>query len=292
MMPTERWSDIGMDTASLSGPLGAKLRSIHAAGFRRVMISARDLAEHPGGMAAAIAEVRGSGLSVTALQALRDFEGLDGALRAYKLEIAKALVETCAALEAPILVALSSSIAHSSQDRDVVARDLRRLAMLAWPRGISVAYVPASWGHAVSDMHGALDVVARAGMPNLGIGIDSFHAAASHSALDELEAVFPETVLLVQLSDFMVAELRTDRDRRDEGEHHRVFPGEGLHSAQIAELVRRLTDLGYRGSYNLEVFNDDYRQIDPATVARRAAASARWLAEDILGRARPAWAES
>jgi hypothetical protein len=49
--------------------------------------------------------------------------------------------------------------------------------------------------------------------------------------------------------------------------------------------------LGYRGGYSLEVFNDDYWQIDPSMVARRARESATWINEDVLKRAAPApWA--
>jgi hypothetical protein len=41
---TDHWSDFGMDTMSLAGPLESKLRAIRNAGFRQVMLSAQDLA--------------------------------------------------------------------------------------------------------------------------------------------------------------------------------------------------------------------------------------------------------
>ncbi len=69
--------------------------------------------------------------------------------------------------------------------------------------------------------------------------------------------------------------------------HFRVFPGEGVHSEQVAELVRRLAALGYRGDYSFEVFNDDYQQIPPEVVAERARRSALWLGEDVLRRSVP-----
>ena len=56
--------------------------------------------------------------------------------------------------------------------------------------------------------------------------------------------------------------------------HFRVFPGEGVHSAALADLVVRLDRIGYQGDYSFEVFNDDYRQLQPATVAQRARRSA------------------
>jgi sugar phosphate isomerase/epimerase len=284
---TDHWSDFGMDTISLAGPLESKLRAIHAAGFRHVMVSAEDLAGHANGVEAAVRALNSSGLRPTAMQALRDFEGLSGVLHLYKLDVAKSLLEMCKAIGSPLLVVNSSALAHASDDRDVIARDLRKLAMLALPFGIKIAYVALSWGRVIRDFHAALDVVARADMPNLGIGIDSFHALATRSALEELEMVLPETILLVQLSDFMVPQLSTTKDRISTANHLRVFPGEGLHSAQLAELVQRLSSLGYRGNFSFQVYNDDYQQLDPATVAARARRAALWLGEDVLNRAVP-----
>ena len=285
--PTGHWSDFGMDTISLAGHLEAKLRAIREAGFTQVMLSARDLAGHADGLEAATRAVKASGLRVTAFQALRDFEGLAGALHDYKVDVARSLLGMCGAVGSPILVASSSALAHSSADRDVIARDLRKLAMLAIPFGVKIAYVAVSWGRAINDFEGALDVVGRADMPNLGIGIDSFHALAARSTLEELEMVLAETILLVQLSDFLVADLASNEDRIATAEHLRVFPGEGMHSAQLAELVQRLAALEYRGDFSFQVFNDDYRQMDPATVAQRARRSAVWLGEDVLKRAVP-----
>ena len=68
-----------------------------------------------------------------------------------------------------------------------------------------------------------------------------------------------------------------------------MFPARGF-TAQLAELVQRITAVGYRGDYSLQVFNDDYRQLDPATVAAHARRAAVWLGEDVLKRAVPlAW---
>ena len=60
-----------------------------------------------------------------------------------------------------------------------------------------------------------------------------------------------------------------------------------MHSEPLAELVQRLSALGYRGDYSLAAFNDDYRQMDPARVAERARRSAVWLGEEVLQRAAP-----
>ncbi|HUQ26491.1 MAG TPA: sugar phosphate isomerase/epimerase, partial [Burkholderiales bacterium] len=85
--------NFGMDTITPAGSLEAKLKAIRAAGFAQVMLNATDIVGHPDGEAAAIAAVRASSLRVTGFQVLRDFEGLAGHLHAYKVDIAKAMLE-------------------------------------------------------------------------------------------------------------------------------------------------------------------------------------------------------
>ena len=284
---TGRIDDFGMDTISLAGPLPAKLRAIREAGFSQVMLSARDLVGHAEGVEAAIAAVRESGLRVTGFQVLRDFEGLSGQLHDYKVDIAKSMLELCAAVGAKVLLVCSSTSAHATGDRDVIAKDLRKLAMLAIPHGIRVAFEALSWGRTIEEFPAAWDVVMRADMPNLGLGLDSFHMFATKTSLDELQWLDPERIFLVQLADFMWQEIRSVEERIATARHFRVFPGEGAHSDQVAELVSRLHAQGYRGDYSFEVFNDDYQQIPLPDVARRARKAADWLGEGILRRSVP-----
>ena len=71
----------------------------------------------------------------------------------------------------------------------------------------------------------------------------------------------------------------------------RVFPGEGVHSEQLAQLVVQLERMGYRGDYSFEVFNDDYQQLPLQTIAERARRSALWLRDEVMHRPAPlpAW---
>ena len=279
--------DFGMDTISLAGPLEAKLRAVREAGFSQIMLSARDIVGHPEGLDAAVAAVRHSGLRVTGFQVLRDFEGLSGHLHDYKIDIAKSMLEMCSALGARVLLVCSSTSVHATGEAESLARDLRKLAMLAIPMGIKVAFEALSWGRSVNEFPQAWDIVCRADMPNLGLGFDSFHMFATQTPLDELDMLEPDKIFLVQLADFMWTEIKSVEERITTARHFRVFPGEGVHSAALAALVTKLHALGYRGDYSFEVFNDDYQQIPLPTVAQRAWRSALWLAEDVLQRSVP-----
>jgi len=277
----------GMDTITLAGPLEAKLAAMKAAGFSQVMLKANDINGHPGGIDAAVAAVKASGLRGTGFQVLRDFEGLSGHLHHYKVDIAKAMLTMCAALDCKVLLACSSTSAHATQDLDHIARDLRKLAMLALPLGIRIAYEGLSWGRTINEFTTAWDVVCRADCPNLGLGLDSFHIFAAKTPLDEIDYLDPSRIFLVQLADFMWQETKTFEERMTTARTFRVFPGEGVHSEQLVELVQKLDRLGYAGDYSFEVFNDDYQQMPLPMVAERGRRSALWLADDVLRRSVP-----
>ncbi len=277
----------GMDTITMAGSLEAKLGAMKGAGFSQVMLMARDLVSHPGGVAGAVAAVKSSGLRPTGFQVLRDFEGLSGHLHDYKMDIAKSMLEMCAATGSKVLLVCSSTSRHATDDINALARDLKKLAMLAIPLGIKIAYEGLSWGRNINEFTTAWDVVCLADCPNLGIGLDSFHIFASKTPLDSIDELDPEKIFLTQLSDFMWNETPTFEDRMTTARTFRVFPGEGVHSAQLADLVLRLERIGYRGDYSFEVFNDDYQQLPLATVAARARRSALWLHDDVLHRAAP-----
>jgi len=279
--------NFGMDTISLAGPLDAKLRAMREAGFTQVMLSAADIAGHPQGMRAAVGAVRSSGLRATGFQVLRDFEGLSDHLHAYKVDIAKAMLEMCHALGAKVLLACSSTSAHAVNDPVLLQKDLRKLAMLAVPFGIRIAYEALSWGRHVNDYQQAWEIVEAAERANLGLALDSFHMLASRSNLDALDGVSPEKVFLVQLADFMWQETRSPEERMQTARHFRVFPGEGVHSEAVVNLARRLDEMGYRGDYSFEVFNDDYTQLPPPVVAERARRSVKWLASQMSRRTLP-----
>ncbi len=280
-------ADFGMDTITLAGTLPQKLAAIKGAGFSQVMLMARDLVGHAEGIDDAVRVVKSSGLRVTGFQVLRDFEGLAGHLHEYKIDVAKSMLQMCHAVGAKVLLVCSSTSTHATDDPDALARDLRKLAMLALPLGIRVAYEGLSWGRHVNEFTAAWDVVCRADAPNLGIGIDSFHALATNTLLEDLDLLDPAKIFLVQLADFMWNEVKSNEERIDTARHFRVFPGEGVHSEALAELVMRLDRLGYRGDYSFEVFNDDYQQMPLPVVAARARRAAVWLGEDVLHRSAP-----
>jgi 2-keto-myo-inositol isomerase len=276
-------ANFGMDTITLAGSLETKLAASRAAGFSQIMLWAKDLANYPAGMDAAVRLVRASGVRVTGIQVMRDYEGLSGALHEYKLDIAKHMLQVCKAVGAPLLMVCSSTSTHASGDLALIARHLAKLATLAVPLGVRIGYEALSWGRHVNQFTQSWEAVSMADHSNLGVVLDSFHMLANGAELDALDEIPSNKVALVQLSDYMWR-IRSAEERLETARHLRVFPGEGAHSKELSEMLRRLYRCGYAGDYSFEVFNDDYQQLDPAIVARRAHAGAKWVTDQVLRR--------
>jgi sugar phosphate isomerase/epimerase len=274
--------DFGMDTITRAGPLQAKRRAVKEGGFGQIMLAARDIVGHPAGIEAAVAAVKGSGLRVTGLQILRDFEGLTAHLHDYKVDMAKSMIEMCNALGCRLLLACSSTSQHAACKLEVVVRDLRKLAMLALPHSIRVAHEGLSRGRHINEYTTAWAAVEAADCPNPGLCVDSYHVFATNTPREPLEGIDPYKVLFVQLADVMWSQVRPPEERMNVARTFRVFPGGGVHNARMVELVRALDRLGYRGDSSFEVFNDGYQQLPLPTVVARAQRAAVWLAEGIL----------
>lgn len=281
------FNDFGMDSTSMAGSLEVRLAAAQRAGFKQVMISATDIVGHPSSTTAAVRAIHDSGLRVTGLEALRDFEGLSGKMHDYKVDVAKSMLNLCSRIGGRLLLTEASTSVHAELDPDKIAGDLRKLAFLALPMGIRIAFKALSWSRTVSNFAGAAEIVSLANCPNLGLAIDAFDVIAAGTSLDDLDVIFPQQIFLVQLSDFMLQEVRQAEERSTTAAHFRVFPGDGAHSEQLAKFILKLEEIGYFGDYSFDVYNGDYLQMPPEVIAARAMRAADWLGETVLRRTLP-----
>ena len=161
------------------------------------------------------------------------------------------------------------------------ATDLRNVAMLATPLGLRVGFEALSWGRHVSDFELSWEIVQLADRANLGVCIHSFHVRANCSLnntnFDALATVPGERIAFVQLLDFMWNAVLTSEERIETARHLRVFPGEGVHSAELSRMIRMIDQSGYRGDWSFDVFNDDYVQMPSEIAATSASDSAMWV---------------
>ena len=274
-------------TVSISGDLREKLEAIAAAGFDGVEIFENDFLSYDRSPREVGQMVRDLGLTITLFQPFRDFEGLPEPQRGQAFERAERKFELMGELGTDLMLVCSSVSPLALGGIDRAAGDLRELGERAARHGVRVGYEALAWGRHVNDHRDAWEIVRRADHPNVGIILDSFHTLSRGIDPNSIRAIPGDKIFIVQLADFMWQEIRSVEERISTARHFRVFPGEGVHSAQLAELVTRLDRIGYRGDYSFEVFNDDYQQMPLPVVAQRARRAAEWLGEDVLRRSVP-----
>ena len=142
----------------------------------------------------------------------------------------KAMLEMCHALGSRVLLVCSSTSAHAGGDTEHLEQDLQKLAMLAVPLDIRIAYEALSWGRHVNECPQAWDLVERPTAPT-----SAWRSTRSTSSRTETElggcwtASTRGKVFLVQLSDFMWQASALAEERIETARHFRVFPGEGVH---------------------------------------------------------------
>jgi sugar phosphate isomerase/epimerase len=193
----------------------------------------------------------------------------------------------CGELGGQTLLVEASTSTHADADPDAVARDCASSRSSAFRSASGSRSRACRGAGTVRDFRAAGDLVFRTACPNLGLSIDAFDVLAAGATLEDLDAIDPEQIFLVQLSDYMWQEMRTAEEQTSTATHFRVFPGEGAHSDGLAHFVTKLDAIGYIGDYSFDVYNDDYLQIPPEVVAARARQAADWLGETVLRRALP-----
>lgn len=254
-------------TATFGGKLPEKLDAIRAAGFASTEFWPRDLYEHAEGPIIAMDLLRASGLTVSAYQALRNYEGMAPDQRAVTLEIARHMMDQMALIGARTLVLCSNTSPQSQGDRQRQIDDLGQLGELARSRGMRVAYEPLSWGKWISDYRDAVRLIADVGHDNIGLLLDFFHIAVLDLPLDGIDAIPSDKIFLVEVCDIPKSSL----DVIEMSRAYRLFLGEGVSPA--AEFLRRVAATGYQGAYSIEIFNTFYASQPPFAVAQRAMAS-------------------
>jgi 4-hydroxyphenylpyruvate dioxygenase len=244
-------------TVCLSGTLDEKLCAASAAGFDGIELFEADLINsplHPTEVRALADEL---GLSIDLYQPFRDFEGTAQP----DFRRAEAKFAVMEALGAPTMLVCSNVRPDAIDDDALAARQLRALAERADAHGLKIAYEALAWGHHVNSYEHAWRIVEQADHPALGTCLDSFHILSRGSDLDAIAQIPGERIFFLQLADAPFLTM----DVLQWSRHYRCFPGQG--ALDVAGLLRRVLATGYAGPLSLEVFNDVFRQADPARTA-------------------------
>jgi 3-dehydroshikimate dehydratase len=265
-------------TVCLSGTLADKLSAAAGAGFDGVEIFENDLVAAPFSPAELRVRCADLGLAVELYQPFRDAEALPPEAFARVLRRAERKFDVMESLGADTVLMCSTTSPEAIDDDDLAAEQLHALADRAGARGLRIAYEALAWGRHVSTWDHSWEIVRRAGHPSLGLCLDSFHVLSRGSDPAKFAAVPADRLFFLQLADAP----QMSMDVLEWSRHHRLFPGQG--AFDLPGFLGHVLAAGYRGPLSLEVFNDVYRQSDPARTAVDAMRSLIHLEEE-LGRA-------
>ncbi|MGX7670845.1 bifunctional sugar phosphate isomerase/epimerase/4-hydroxyphenylpyruvate dioxygenase family protein [Plantactinospora sp. DSM 117369] len=262
-------------TVCLSGTLEDKIAAAAAAGFDGIELFENDLVVSAWSPAEVRARCADLGLTIELYQPFRDFEAVPADLLRANLARAERKFDVMAELGTDTLLVCSSVAPAAVDDDALAAEQLGLLADRAAARGIRVAYEALAWGRHVSTWDHAWRIVDRADHPALGVCLDSFHVLSREVDPAGIAEITPGKIFFLQLAD--APHLRMDVLQWSR--HHRLFPGQG--AFDLAGFVRLVLSAGYAGPLSLEVFNDVFRQSDPARTAVDAMRSLVYLEDGL-----------
>ena len=262
-------------TVCLSGTLEDKLTAAAGAGFTGIELFEPDLIASPWSPSELAARCADLGLSIDLYQPFRDLDSTDDDRFARNLRRADRKFDVMAQLGVGTVL-VCSSVGHDAvADVDRLAEQLATAAARAGERGLQIAYEALAWGTHVSTWDASWEAVRRADSSALGLCLDSFHVLSRGGDPAGFAAIPAEKLFFVQVAD--APQLRMDVLQWSR--HHRLFPGQG--AFDLAGFAGAVLDCGYAGPLSLEVFNDVFRQSDPARTAVDAMRSLLWLEEQL-----------
>lgn len=255
---------IAFSTVTLSGTFGAKVRAMRQAGFEATEVWARDLFEHFEGPEIALRILRDEGMAVTALQAIRHFEGCQPGERALKLDIARRMMDLANLAGAPLVTLAANSQESARGDTACLIDDLGELAQEAASRGLRIAYEPIVWAPHVNHWRRALELLDAVNSPALGLQLDVFHAFVGGDTRIAVDQIAPQRIFLVEVCDLVPMGMPAIEISRN----YRLLPGEG--SMPLEPFFADLRAAGYTGDVVVEIFNAACLTQPAETVAHKA----------------------
>ncbi len=118
------------------------------------------------------------------------------------------------------------------------------------------------WGHSTNcySLKQVLYICAAAQHPDACILPDVYHLYKGGSDFSDLGLLAGPKVQCFHMNDYPATPPR--KEIKDE---HRVYPGDGI--APLKSILKTMIDSGFAGALSLELFNREYWQQDPQTVA-------------------------
>jgi 2-keto-myo-inositol isomerase len=201
------------------------------------------------------------GLSVEGAIGFADWVNDDEARRKTGLEQMKRDMDLVAQIGGKRIAA--PPVGATNQPMDLLKVAERYRVVLEAGRQAGVVPQLELWGRSktLSRMGEVAFVLVEAAHPDACTILDVFHVYRGGSDFAGLRMFNADAMHVFHMNDYPANPFRekaTDADR--------VYPGDGV--APLAQILRDLKQIGFRGFLSLELFNKTYYQQDPLVVAR------------------------
>ena len=247
-------------------PLPAALEAARATGWDGVELRRLDYlrASEAGHDAAWVARtVRAAGLAVACVGVEHGWMWADGAERSRLLAV---FDEQCARAAELGCGTVMSPVDKGRGDTARAAASVRDVGDIAGRHGVRLAIEFNSQAEQLNSLEPMREVLAKAGHPQCGLLLDTYHIQRSGVSLRALEDVRPEEIVYVQYSD--VPHRTTPGQALD-----RLPPGRG--TVPFKEFFALVAAKGYGGFLSYEAPNPEAWSRPAAEVAREALTATR-----------------
>ena len=245
-----------------------RLRAARAAGYDGVGLTFYDYREQlaqgqtPDELRAATERL---GISIVEVEMLYGWNSRDATERALSRETEQTLFEMARLFGArQVNVTVAEPVGALAGDRSALARDFGALCERAAEVGLLVALEFQPW-NAVADIGTAWEIVRRAGHPNGGILLDSWHFFRGGADVRSLHGIPGERIVAVQIND---AAGEVEGSLFDDSTERRLLPGDGIFA--LVELLRALRDMGVECPLAVEIISKAHRNRRLDEAARRS----------------------
>jgi sugar phosphate isomerase/epimerase len=159
------------------------------------------------------------------------------------------LAELAAAVGAPFVICSAPGPMERAEVRAAFAAAVEVTAPLGLR--LAIEYIPHSSLRTLAD---AVELCSDLGWHRAGLVVDSYHSFLGGATPEEIAALGPERIAVVQYADARTAE---PDDRPEESRNHRQQPGAGV--LPLAEFVAAVRATGYGGVVAAEVLSAQLR---------------------------------
>jgi len=256
-----------LNTSTIRGQQLGIVRELEIAaeaGYQGVEPWLRDIekyVEDGGKLADLRKRIEDLGLTVESAIGFAEWIVDDDEQRAAGLEQARHDMEVLAALGAKRMAAPPAGAREVSVDLFAAAERYGALCDVGKQFGVVPQVEVWGFSKTLHQLGAAVLVAVESGHPDACVLPDVYHIFKGGSDFAGLKLLSGQAIQVFHVNDYPATPRREEMT-----DAHRVYPGDGI--APLTWIFRTLYDNGFRGMLSLELFNRDYWEQDPLTVAK------------------------